>query len=51
MIFSPNTFAGAPHTFLATLAVGSFDDRRLLGAVGALPGDLLLLPCLVGHAR
>lgn len=26
MVFSPNTFAGAPHTFLATLAVPNAED-------------------------
>ena len=36
MVFSPNTFAGAPHSWLATLsddAAGAAEDARLLNAV------------------
>lgn len=42
MVFSPNTFAGAPHSWLATLAdeqATSADEARLLNAVTrAFPG-------------
>ena len=36
MVFSPNTFAGAPHAWIATLSdkkAGAADDARLLNAV------------------
>jgi len=36
MVFSPNTFAGAPHSWLATLltpGTGTADDARVLNAV------------------
>ncbi|ODT31493.1 MAG: glycosyl transferase family 1 [Kaistia sp. SCN 65-12] len=42
MVFSPNTFAGAPHAWIATLsdkAASAADDARLLNAVTrAFPG-------------
>jgi putative ABC transport system permease protein len=43
LVYSPNTLAGAPHTYLATLKLpaggGEAEERRVLSAVtGAYPG-------------
>jgi putative ABC transport system permease protein len=43
MVFSPNTFAGAPHAHLATLALpegtdAAVDRQVLAGVTGAFPG-------------